>query len=184
MKNLLVTGYRAHELQIFNQKHPGIPFIRKAIRDRLVPLIENGLEWMITPGGYGVDLWACETGIELKQEYPQFKISILAAYAKPEEKWKEERQDYYRTILKGIDYYGEVSSQPYTGGWQLKARDDMLLRKTDGMLLFYDEDAGEGSPRFYRERALKRQQQDGYPIITITAEDVQMVADEANMRFE
>ncbi len=30
MKTLLVTGYRAHELGIFDQKHKGIVFIKKS----------------------------------------------------------------------------------------------------------------------------------------------------------
>ncbi|MGO4373260.1 SLOG family protein, partial [Paenibacillus sp. MCAF20] len=46
MKNLLVTGYRAHELQIFNQKHKGIGYIQKALTNKLIPIIEDGLEWV------------------------------------------------------------------------------------------------------------------------------------------
>lgn len=29
MKTLLVTGYRAHELGIYDSKHQGIPYIKK-----------------------------------------------------------------------------------------------------------------------------------------------------------
>ncbi|MFS0840335.1 DUF1273 domain-containing protein [Paenibacillus sp. UNC499MF] len=180
MKNLLVTGYRAHELNIFNEKHEGIEYIKKAIAGRLIPLIEDGLEWVITPGQYGVDLWACEVVIELKKQYPQLKLSILTAYANPEEKWKEDKQEFYRGILKDVDFYGAVSKQPYAGVWQLQARDDLLLRKTDGLLLFYDEEAGEGSPRFMKERALKKQNEDGYAVMIITPEEVQDIADEEN----
>ncbi|WP_127530436.1 DUF1273 domain-containing protein [Paenibacillus kobensis] len=178
MKSVLVTGYRAHELGIYDQKHKGIPYIRKAIESRLVPLIEDGLEWIVTPGQYGVDLWACEVAIELKRQYPQLKLSILTAYMNPEEKWKEEKQNYYRNIVAQVDYYGIVSKQPYQGVWQLTARDELLLRRTDGILLFYDEDAGEASPKYMKERAFKRHEEDGYLFMTITAEDVQAMADE------
>lgn len=178
MKNLLVTGYRAHELGIFDQKHKGIVYIKKAIESRLLPLIGEGLEWVLTPGQYGVDLWACEVVIELKRKHPQLKLGIIAAYENPEEKWKEDKQDYYRGILKDVDYYGKVSNQPYNGVWQLKARDDLLLRKSDGILLFYDEDAGEASPKFMKQRALRRHEADGYLYMSLTAEDVQGVADE------
>ncbi|PYI55698.1 DUF1273 domain-containing protein [Paenibacillus flagellatus] len=184
MKNVLVTGYRAHELQIFDEKHKGIVYIKKAIARKLVPLAEEGLEWVVTPGQYGVDLWACEVVIELKKRFPQLKLSILTAYANPEEKWKEERQTYYRDILKRVDYYGAVSKQPYAGAWQLQARDELLFRKTEGIILFYDEDAGEGSPRFYKERALKKQARDGYRIIGIVSEDVQAIADEEADRYD
>lgn len=184
MKSLLVTGYRAHELGIYDQKHKGIPYIRKAIESRMVPLIEEGLEWIVTPGQYGVDLWACEVAISLKKIYPQLKLSILAAYTNPEEKWNEGKQEYYRGILHQVDYYDFVSKQPYQGVWQLTARDDLLLRRTDGMLLFYDEDAGEASPKYMKQKALKRHAEDGYPIITITAEDVQAMADEEQRDVE
>ncbi|WP_314589890.1 DUF1273 domain-containing protein [Paenibacillus terrigena] len=183
MKNLLVTGYRAHELQIFSQKHVGIGYIQKAIENRLRPLIEEGLEWMITPGQYGVDLWAIEVGIALKADYPHFRVSIITAYMNPDEKWKEDKQDYYQKLLKGVDYYASVSKEPYSGGWQLRARDDLLFRKTDGILLFYDEDAAEGSPRFYKERALKKQLETDYPIIGISSEEIQSIAEEENLRY-
>lgn len=178
MKNILVTGYRAHELNIFDQKNKGIAYIKKAIEGRLLPLIEEGLEWVLTPGQYGVDLWACETVIELKKRYPHLKLSIIAAYQHPEEKWKEEKQQYFRDILNKVDYYGTVSNQPYSGVWQLTARDELLLRKTDGILLFYDEDAAEGSPRFYKQKAMKKYEKDGYRILTIRSDDIQNIADE------
>ncbi|OZB90902.1 DUF1273 domain-containing protein [Paenibacillus sp. XY044] len=179
MKNCLVTGYRAHELNIFGQKHPGIPYIKQAITAKLIPLLEEGLEWVITPGQYGVDLWAIEAATALKERYPQLKCSIISAFASPEEKWKEDKQEYFRQILREIDYYGVVSNQPYSGPWQFAARDDLLFRKTDGIVLVYDEDAGEGTGRFYKERALKKQQEEGYAYINISSEDIQSMVGEA-----
>ncbi|MDQ6421818.1 DUF1273 domain-containing protein [Paenibacillus sp. LHD-117] len=178
MKTVLITGYRAHELSIFSQKHKGIAFIQKAIANKLVPLLEEGLEWVITPGQYGVDLWACEAAIALKRQYPGLKVSILTAFQNPEENWKEDKQTYYRELLKDVDYYAAVSKAPYEGPWQFKARDELLLRKSDGIILVYDEDAGEGSPRFMKERAVRKMQEDGYRYISVTSEDIQSIADE------
>ena len=123
-------------------------------------------------------MWACEVVIGLKSRYRGLKLSILTAYANPEANWKEEKQQYYRGILQHVDYYAAVSNQPYSGVWQLTARDELLLKRTDGILLFYDEDAGEASPMYMKRRALKRREADGYPVYTLTAEDVQMMADE------
>lgn len=179
MKNVLVTGYRAHELNIFGQKHPGIAYIQKAITAKLVQLAEEGLEWVISPGQYGVDLWACEAAIDLKKLYPDLKVAIITAFANPEENWKEDKKDYYNRILQGIDFYETVSRQPYVGPWQFQARDDLLFRKTDGIVLVYDEETGAGSSaRFYKERALKKQQEEGYAFISISTEDIQSLADE------
>ena len=178
MHNLLITGYRAHELGIFGNKHKGIPYIQKAITARLIPLLEDGLEWIITPGQYGVDLWACEAAIALKPQYPHLKCSIITAYEHPEAQWNDDKKQYYEQILAGIDYYAAVSKQPYQGRWQFAARDELLFRKTDGILLVYDEDSGEASPKFMKERALKKHMEDGYGYICIGAEEIQAMADE------
>ncbi len=179
IKNILVTGYRAHELGIYNQKHPGIPYIRQAIANRLIPLAEEGLEWVITPGQYGVDLWACEAVIDLKAQYPDLQLAVITAYSNQEETWKEERQAYYAGVLKHVDYYEAVSHQPYAGTWQFRARDELLLRKTDGILLVYDEEAGAGSPRFIKEQARRKSERDGYVCLSISSEDIQSLVSEA-----
>lgn len=143
--------------------------------------MEDGLEWVLTPGQYGVDLWACEVVLELKKTYPHLKLSIITAFQNPEEQWKEDKQEYYRTILQGVDYYGAVSKQPYIGPWQFTARDDLLLRKSNGILLVYDEDAAEGSPRFVKEKAVRKQQNEDYTIISVTSEDIQSIAEDERM---
>lgn len=143
--------------------------------------MEDGLEWVLTPGQYGVDLWACEVVLELKKTHPHLKLSIITAFQNPEEQWKEDKQEYYRTLLQGVDYYGAVSKQPYIGPWQFTARDDLLLRKSDGILLVYDEDAAEGSPRFMKEKAVKKQQNENYTIISVTSEDIQSIAEDERM---
>ncbi|MNZ34293.1 hypothetical protein D3C78_516650 [compost metagenome] len=184
MKNLLVTGYRAHELGIYNNKHHGIPYIRQAITNRLIPLIEDGLEWVITPGQYGVDLWAIEAAISLREHYPHLKCSIITAFSHQEEQWNEEKQHYYRELIRQVDYYGAVSKEKYIGSWQFIARDELLFRKTEGILLVYDEDAGEASPKYFKQRAFKKQANEQYDVYTIGSEEIQFLADEAHSNSE
>lgn len=183
IKTLFVTGYRAHELGIFDSKHPGIPFIKKALAARMIPLLEEGLEWIVTAGQYGVDLWACETALNLKTDYPGLKIGIITAHAAPEERWKEEKQEEFRRIAGAADYYGAVSNRPYEGSWQFRARDDLLMRKSDGLLLVYDEEAAEGSPKYIKDKAVKLHQETGYALITISMEDIQSMAEEEQPNF-
>lgn len=184
VKNLLVTGYRAHELGIYNSKHEGIPFIRQAIISRLIPLLDEGLEWVITPGQYGVDLWACEAAIELRRQYPKLKCAIITAFSHPEQQWKEEKKAYYHELISKVDFSTSTSKEPYSGPWQFTARDELLLRKTDGILLVYDEEMGEASPKYIKQRALKKQAVENYPVITIGAEEIQAIADEDRQNME
>ncbi|WP_168119393.1 SLOG family protein [Paenibacillus sp. HB172176] len=178
MKTVLITGYRAHELNIFNQKHPGIPFIKQAIANKLLPLLEEGLEWVITPGGFGVDLWACEAAIAFKPQFPKLKLSILTAFSNPEQDWKDDKKHYYQQLLKDVDYYAAVHKGSYSNPRQFAARDNLLLRKSDAMIVVYDEEAS-GSPRFMLQKAMQRQQRDGYPIFFVSFDDIQSLADES-----
>lgn len=178
MKNLLVTGYRAHELGIYNNKHEGIPYIRQAIKNRILLLAAEGLEWVLTPGQYGVDLWACEAVLELKLDYPELKCAIITAFQHQDEQWNEEKQHYFRDLTSKVDYFAAISKEGYLGPWQFSARDDLLLRKSEGILLVYDEDSGEASPRYIKRRALQKQHAEGYLYLQLGPEDIQLVADE------
>jgi uncharacterized phage-like protein YoqJ len=184
LKNLLITGYRAHELGIYGNKHQGIAYIQAAIASRLIPLLEEGLEWIITPGQYGVDLWACEAALSLKSQFPDLKCAIITAFQNQEENWKDDKKLYYQEIINQVDYYGAVSKSPYIGKWQFVARDDLLFRKTDGILLVYDEEAGEASPKFVKQRALLKQAQENYQYLNIGMEEIQAQLQELNDDWE
>lgn len=70
LKRLVVTGYKPHELGIFDDKHPGVRFIKKALEKRLVALLDDGLEWVIISGQLGIEAWAAEVVIDLKKNIP------------------------------------------------------------------------------------------------------------------
>ena len=64
LKRLVVTGYKPHELGIFDDKHPGVRFIKKALEKRLIALLDDGLEWVIISGQLGIETWAVEVVID------------------------------------------------------------------------------------------------------------------------
>jgi uncharacterized phage-like protein YoqJ len=132
IKRLLVTGYKAHELGIFDDKHPGIMYIKKALEQQITSLVEEGLEWVIISGQLGVELWAAEVVLDLKIDFPDVQLAIITPFLEQEIKWKEEKQEYYRSILEEADFVSSVSKRPYEGPWQFKARNQFLLDHTDG----------------------------------------------------
>lgn len=98
---------------------------------------------------------------------------MITAFANQEENWKDERKEYYNSIKDQVDFYAEVSKQPYAGAWQFQARDQLLFNKTDGIVLFYDEEAAPSSAKFVKERAVKLCNESNYSLITITSDDIQ-----------
>ncbi|WP_336823405.1 DUF1273 domain-containing protein [Sporosarcina sp. USHLN248] len=177
IKRLVITGYKAHELGIFNNKHEGIPIIKKALENRLLPLIESGLEWMIISGQPGVETWAAETVIELQESYPDLKYAVITPFLEQEKNWNETKKDAYQFIVSNADFTTALTKRPYEAPWQFIERDKFLLRNSDALLIVYDEE-NEGSPKFMKKMAMKFADTTNYEVLTITADDLQLVAED------
>ncbi|WP_246055408.1 SLOG family protein [Pseudalkalibacillus caeni] len=178
-KVLLVTGYKAHELGIFNDSHPGLPIIKWVLKNQMQQLIdEKDIEWILISGQTGVELWAGEIVGELRLDYPELKLAVLTPFLEQEENWKEETQEYYQMILGEADFVESITNRKYENPGQLKAKNQFLVQKSDSMLVLFDEDT-PGSPLFYINEAKKREQNDtNYDIIMITPTDLDMAAQE------
>ncbi|MGZ0052532.1 DUF1273 domain-containing protein [Brevibacillus gelatini] len=182
VKRLLVSGYKAHELGIFHEKHPGRAIIKTALKRQLTRFLAEGLEWVIISGQLGVEMWAAETVLELKKEYPRLKLAVITPFLNQEEKWKEETQDYYRHIVMQADYLNSVYQTPYQGVWQLQEKDKFLLAHSDGLLLVYDEE-NEGSPKYLNKLAATKAAQGDYLFFRINAYDLQSIAEEQQQQL-
>jgi uncharacterized phage-like protein YoqJ len=177
LKVVVVTGYKAHELGIFDPKHEGVKIIKKVLNKRLTELIEQGLQWVLISGQTGVELWAAECVIKLKEEYKDIKLGVLTPFLNQENKWKTETQDIYKEILAQADYVDAISKKEYENPGQLKAKNQFLINKSDGLLVLYDEDK-EGSPIYYLNEANKKKKGGSYEILFITPMDIQFAAEE------
>lgn len=174
MKYVLVTGYKPNELGIFNTKHPGIPYIKKAIERKIVSLIEEGLEWVMVTGLPGVSYWTTDVVVELKKTYPQLKLAVVEAYI---QKLEDEKLFAYQEMLAKADYKEVLIKTEYTSPQQLKHHNKTIVAKSDAMILLYDDEK-EGSPKYILEIAKKREERENYPILRITQYDLQDIVEE------
>ena len=174
---LYVTGYKTFELGIFKNDHEAVKYIKKAIKSRLLPIVEEGLEWVIISGALGTELWAAEVVFDLREEYPQLKLGMLLPFLNQEESWNETNREYYQAILAQADFVDAIFKKPYEGPQQLRIKNQYMVQKSDAMLILYDSEK-EGSPKYPYLEAQKRQEQSGYRIWKISFDDLQQVAEE------
>lgn len=177
IQSLYVSGYRPHELGIFNEKHPGIQIIKKAIENELRSLIEDGLEWVIVSGQLGVEIWTAEVVIELKNEFPQLKYSVITPFLDIEKNWNEQRQQQYAYIISQADFVTSITKKPYEAPWQFVEKDKFIIQNTDALLLVYDEEH-EGSPKYLKRLVEKYMERNPYELFVITSYDLQIIAEE------
>lgn len=184
LKRLLVSGYKPHELGIFNDKHPGVAVIRRALSGRIRTLLEeDGLQWVIVSGQPGVETWAAEVAFELRESHPGLKVAVITPFLEQEKNWNDSKKTAYESIIQQADYTTVLMNRPYDGPWQFSERDKFLLRNSDGLLLVYDEE-NEGSPKWLRKLASPAAEQGDYQMLTISAEDLNLTAEEMRMEEE
>ncbi|MEK4485499.1 DUF1273 domain-containing protein [Psychrobacillus sp. FSL H8-0484] len=177
VKRLVVTGYKAHELGIFNDSHPGIAIIKKALENQLRLLIDDGLEWIILSGQQGVETWTAELILQMKKEFPEIKYAIITPFLEQEKNWNEQKQANYQSLLVQADFQTSVTKKPYEAPWQFIEKNKFVLRNSDGILIVYDEE-NEGSPKFIKKLAEQYAENNDYALFIIDAYDLQTIAEE------
>lgn len=177
LKRLVVTGYKPHELGIFDDKHDGVRFIKKALETRIRVLVDEGLEWIILSGQLGVETWAAEVVIDLQEEFPQLHFAILTPFEDQEKNWNETKQEKYEFLLSQADFHRSLTNKPYEAPWQFVEKNKFFLRNSDGILLVYDEET-EGSPKFIKLEAERYAEKNEYEILLISGDDLRVVAEE------
>lgn len=180
VKRLVVTGYKQHELGIFDDKHPGIRFIKKALEKRLLSFLDEGLEWVIVSGQLGVETWAAEVVINLKKEYAGLKYAVITPFLEQEKNWNETKKEKYQSIVALADFHTSLTKRPYEAPWQFIEKDKFFMRNSDGILIVYDEE-NDGSPKFVKKAAEKYAERSDYQVFTITADDLQVIAEEEQL---
>ncbi|MFC4354627.1 SLOG family protein [Chryseomicrobium palamuruense] len=178
VKKLIISGYRGNELGIFNNKHPGIRIIKKALEDRLLVDLEEGLEWVLISGQQGVEIWAAEVVLSLKKQGIPLKLSITPPFSEFMSRWKPEKQAEFRQLTLAADFYQALTTGGYQGPWQFQERDKFLLRNSDGALLVYDEEQ-PASPKFFLDLIKSYQSQHPqYRLEQITSYDLNDTAEQ------
>ncbi|WP_019241959.1 MULTISPECIES: DUF1273 domain-containing protein [Bacillus] len=177
MKILYVTGYKNYELGIYSNEAKEVEYIKKALLRRLIHLIDDGLEWVIITGQLGVELWAAEVTLLLREQYPQLQLAVITPFLQQEANWSEKNKEYYEYIVSQADFVESISHKPYISPIQFKNRDQFLLQKSDGLLVVYDYEK-EGSPQYIVKAAKEYQEYNPYEILNIDFYDIQQLIEE------
>jgi uncharacterized phage-like protein YoqJ len=181
IKVLAISGYKPFELGIFKNDHPSVFFIKASIKKSIIPMIEDGLEWILISGQLGVELWAAEVVFELKTEYPNIKLAVITPFLEQEASWNDTNKEYYQSVLAQADFIDAVTKKPYEKPWQFRLKNQFFIEKSDALLLLYDNEK-EGSPKYLYELAKQNQNKQSYTIELITFYDLQTIVEEEELK--
>ncbi|MBD8070183.1 DUF1273 domain-containing protein [Bacillus sp. PS06] len=181
MKVVAITGYKPFELGLFDIKHPGITYIKKAIKNQLISMLDEGLEWVIISGQLGVELWAAEVVFDLQLEYPHLQLAVITPFLEQEENWNETNKELYEFIVSQADYTNSITNKKYENPMQFRLKNRFFIDKSDALLIVYDEE-NEGSPKYIYQLAKQELEQSDYQLFVINGYDLQVIAEEEQFR--
>jgi uncharacterized phage-like protein YoqJ len=176
-----ITGYKPFELGVFNRKHPGITYIKKAIEKQIIRLIDEGLEWIMISGQLGVEQWAAEVVFELQLDYPELKLAVITPFLDQEENWKEDNKETYEFILSQADYTNSITNKKYESPIQFRLKNKFFIDKCDALLIVYDEE-NVGSPQYIFKDAKIAFEKSDIELITINSYDLQTIVEEEQLK--
>ncbi|WP_204172063.1 DUF1273 domain-containing protein [Staphylococcus sp. GDY8P72P] len=171
IKTIYVTGYKSFELNIFKDDAPEVSYLKKFISHKLTQLIDEGLEWVLIQGQLGIELWAAEVVISLKEDYPDLKLGIITPFYGHTDKWNELNQNKYRYIEEHADFVDSVFHTTYQGPYQFKQTDQFMLDHSDQSLLIYDEEQ-EGSPKYFKLMLVEFMEKTNYTCDIVTFDEL------------
>lgn len=185
MHRIWVSGYRAYELEIFNDNDPKVTVIKSVIKEQLQARLNQSTDtfWLITGPQSGIERWTLQVGLKLQSDYAQLKIGLMSPYLNVEKRWKPENQAQLSQLRSLVDYSASVSNHDYQSASQLRDYQRFMLNHTDEMLLIYDPEMENNPDRkskpFWDYRAAKRYAEDqDYPIMVIDFDQLQEAAEE------
>lgn len=177
-KVVIISGYKPFEIGIFKNDDPAVHYIKLAIKNHLLSMLDHGLEWVIISGQLGTELWAADVVFELQVEgYHELQLAVITPFLNQEESWKDANKEWYESILAQADYVDSVSRKPYEKPWQFRLKNKFLVEKSDILLMFYDPEK-EGSPKYLYEEAKRKKEKNDYEIRLISFDDLQVLVEE------
>lgn len=91
------TGHRPEKLNMSKDK------IKSALLNEIIKAIDDEFKVFISGMARGVDMWAAEIILELKDEYPDIKLIAAVPFEGFELKWSTSNQKQYHYLLNQAD---------------------------------------------------------------------------------
>ena len=110
------TGHRPHKFPWKdNEADPRCIALKETLAEQIAMLARAGVTEYFTGGADGVDCWAAEIVLTMREKNPALKLHCLLPHEGQADRWSDSAQERYHSILeraKSVDY---VSRQYYDG---------------------------------------------------------------------
>ena len=110
------TGHRPHKFPWKdNEADPRCIALKETLAEQIATLAGAGVTEYFTGGADGVDCWAAEIVLTMREKNPALKLRCVLPHEGQADRWSDSAQERYHSILKRADSVDYVSRQYYDG---------------------------------------------------------------------
>ena len=135
MHRVCFTGYRPEKLTRDKKS------VMKELEEEIRKAIAEGLNVFITGMARGVDIWAAQIVLKLRNEGLDVKLICACPYEGFERKWSQEWQKAYQEILAAADFVKYVCNGYSPVCFQIR-NEWMVDHSARGIAVFNGENGG------------------------------------------
>ena len=128
------TGHRPHKL------HQPESVVIAALEEKIRDAIAAGFVTFISGMAWGVDIWAAEIVLRLKEEGNPIHLIAAVPYEGFEKSWEEDWQRRYRAVLSAADYVKYVCPHYHRGCFQI--RNEWMVDRSALLIAAYTGEKG------------------------------------------
>lgn len=159
------TGHRPGAFSFgYDEGHPACMKIKQALARQIFFLVENGVTCFLSGMAQGVDMWAAELVLDIRDSYPKLRLGCILPCETQADRWHEGCRQRYFHILSQADYTHTISPR-HTANC-MKQRNYYLVDHARFVLAVFN-----GSPRSGTAQTLHYALRQKRPICCISPED-------------
>jgi uncharacterized phage-like protein YoqJ len=141
-ESLCFTGHRPNKLYGYDKLSEGNTKIRNALRDAIIYMYyTHGIRNFISGVALGIDQWAAEIVLELKEKYPDMKLICAIPCKGHSDSWPKESQITYENILDKADMIIYTSNMKYFPTC-MHVRDKWMVNKSNYQIAVWNGTKG------------------------------------------
>ena len=124
------TGHRPEKLKRSENE------IKKGLEEAILKAIHDGYTTFITGMARGVDIWAGQIVLRLRQDNPDLRLIAALPYPGCDGRWLASWRKQYADVLKSADLVKVISPKYSMASFQ--KRDEWLVDQSSRVIAVYD----------------------------------------------
>jgi len=141
LKRCAFTGYRPAKMPFgYDETDARCIEFKARLRDTIEALIGEGYAHFISGGALGMDMFAAEAVVDLKEKYPWIILEMVSPFDAQADRWNEEYRMRHDRLFATADIVTAIGHE-YTKACMFR-RNRYMVENADLLLAAYDGQPG------------------------------------------